>query len=141
MRYHRARRTGCGAILAATLTVVAVLAAAPWLAAAQQPPQCQTTAYIENKTRRLTGAVDVECNECIYWPIPMCHSAPYGNWGVDSNLQSRTNDDQFRGWKNLDGHGQWNSCTSTWIPRRVQQRSAAEAEGQPGRHPDRRLAP
>ncbi|HXG33909.1 MAG TPA: hypothetical protein VNJ11_11125, partial [Bryobacteraceae bacterium] len=43
---------------------------------------------------------------------PLCfHSAPFGNWGVDSNYGTRVDGDQFQGWHYGDGHHQWNSCT------------------------------
>lgn len=42
---------------------------------------------------------------------PFEHSVPFGNWGVDSIWGSRTNGDQFAGWKDENGQQQWNSCT------------------------------
>ena len=69
----------------------------------------------ENRNRTVAGAVNTECGPA--------HSAPFGNWGVDSNYGDRNNTDQFRGWLNLDGpptKQQWNSCTTNnenfWPP-------------------------
>lgn len=86
------------------------------LVEAQQPPTCQPTVYIDNQLRRLTGEVMVECgNECvIIFGLRICHSAPFGNWGVDSTFSRKTNKDQFRGWFPEHGHGQWNSCTEDY---------------------------
>ena len=58
--------------------------------------------------RIVDGAVNTECGAGI-------HSAPLGNWGVDSNYGNRSDRDQFRGWKWEDGprtKRQWNSCTT-----------------------------
>ena len=74
---------------------------------------CIVTVTGQNKNRKVDGALAVECgNECI---AGFCHSAPFGNWGVNSNYGGITDRDQFRGWKHLDGpytKRQWNSCTS-----------------------------
>ena len=70
----------------------------------------------QNRNRTVAGAVNVECGGD-------GHSAPFGNWGVDSNYGNRTDTDQFSGWKHLDGppaKKQWNSCTTQvakfWAP-------------------------
>ena len=69
---------------------------------------CVITLKGQNRSRTVAGAVNKECGEGF-------HSAPWGNWGVDSNYGNRTDTDQFRGWKHLDGPStkrQWNSCTT-----------------------------
>ena len=42
------------------------------------------------------------------------HSAPWGNWGVNSNLGTRLDTDQFQGWKQpcIQTKVEWNSCSS-----------------------------
>ena len=100
MHHHQVRR---GAALAALPAVIltALLASS---AEAQLIPTCRMDVILENQLRRVTGAVMVEC--------PGVHSAPFGNWGVESDYESRRNTDQFRGWKPHWGtKGEWNSCT------------------------------
>lgn len=107
MRYHSI--LGRGAIVAATLAV-ALLAPLSHLAEAQIS-QCHVNVFLENQIRRVRGTVRVEC-PCHF---RTCHTAPFGNWGVDTSLpSSRTDRDQFRGWKGPRSSvkGQWNSCTS-----------------------------
>jgi hypothetical protein len=45
------------------------------------------------------------------------HSAPWGNWGVNSNMGRRLDTDQFQGWR--QGCNQtkveWNSCSAAII--------------------------
>jgi hypothetical protein len=50
------------------------------------------------------------------------HSTPWGNWGVNSNVGTRLNTDQFKGWRQPCGQTkvEWNSCSS-----RSRYRSAA----------------
>ena len=87
MEHHH--RTCRGTVLAVIITLAAALAAPP---AAQWPvPACQVTVSLENQLRRVTGTVMEEC--------PGIHSAPWGNWGVESDYDSRKDKDQFRGWK------------------------------------------
>lgn len=69
---------------------------------------CRVVVYVETLNRRVWGPVTAECG----W----FHPGPWGNWGVDSAYGSRTNGDQFAGWKYLDDHWQWNSCTTEWPP-------------------------
>ena len=75
---------------------------------------------VENRLRKLRGEVNVECgsadpDECFrVGGITICHSAPFGNWGVDSPWGNTENRDQFLGWWPDDGHHQWNSCTSLY---------------------------
>lgn len=42
------------------------------------------------------------------------HSAPWGNWGVNSNVGKRLDTDQFKGWHNPCSQTkvEWNSCSS-----------------------------
>lgn len=103
---------GRGAIVAVTLAV-ALLAPLSDLAEAQLS-QCHVNVFVENQVRRVRGTVAVECG-CFFRQF--CHSAPWGNWGVDTSLpSSRTNRDQFRGWygRTSDIKGQWNSCTAQY---------------------------
>ena len=69
---------------------------------------CDTDVLFHNKERRVPGPVNTECGS------GPGHSAPWGNWGVDSNFGSRIDGFQFAGWRS---HGsdpwlQWNSCTT-----------------------------
>lgn len=66
---------------------------------------CYKKSEFYNKERLLTGAVNEECGGG--W-----HSAPFGNWGVDSPHGGRYDGYQFPGWKISDGWFQWNSCTT-----------------------------
>lgn len=55
-----------------------------------------------NKNRYVFGNVHTECE----WP-----RAPFGNWGVDSLHDGRSDTNQFMGWADTEGHLEWNSCT------------------------------
>lgn len=113
MRRHGVRHGVVLATAFATTLLIAPLTPQP--VTAQHASFCRTEKALENRLRRVRGRIMVECgNECPVWPLPFCHSAPFGNWGVDSKFGPTTNRDQFRGWKNLDGHGQWNSCTANY---------------------------
>ncbi len=70
---------------------------------------CVILQSLENQARKVYGAVNAECSGS--W-----HSEPYGNWGVDSNFQSRIDRDQFMGWVHDDGHMEWNSCSREFPP-------------------------
>ncbi len=64
----------------------------------------------QNRYRKVAGMVNVECG----YPNEI-HTAPWGNWGVQSNYGNIKDTDQFRGWKHIDGPRtklQWNSCTT-----------------------------
>lgn len=102
MRHHRIRSVAATAVILA----IAIFALFGHLAEAQQPPQCRPIVKLESQLRRVTGSVMAECAGGI-------HSAPFGNWGVETSLPSRRNNrDQFRGWNPRTGiEGQWNSCT------------------------------
>ncbi len=105
---HRTRR---GAVLVATtiLTVgFGLIDTRPVHA------DCKIDISLQNRLRRVRGQVNVECgDEC--WPSwPFCHTAPYGNWGVNSNYGPRMDTDQFHGWKPHGSQRQWNSCTGSY---------------------------
>ena len=55
-----------------------------------------------NGQRTVQGTVQEECSL----------NGPWGNWGVTSNTGWVSDSNQFMGWKPLDGHYQWNSCTN-----------------------------
>ena len=83
---------------------------------------CVVTITGQNKNRTIDGAVNVECGDECYGP-GLCHTAPFGNWGVYSNYGDITDTDQFKGWKVPpfpDSKEQWNSCTTSvaeyWSP-------------------------
>ena len=70
-------------------------------------PTAPLTVY-QSVATPVDGAVNTECGAGV-------HSAPFGNWSVDSNYGNRNDTDQFRGWKWEDGRTtkrQWNSCTT-----------------------------
>jgi hypothetical protein len=56
-----------------------------------------------NGQRAVQGTVHTECSFV---------NGPWGNWGVTSNVGWASDGDQFMGWKRLDRHYQWNSCTN-----------------------------
>lgn len=67
---------------------------------------CRIEYRLVNKNRQIAGhLLSAECPGSI-------HSAPFGNWGVESNHDVRRNSRQFDGWKLIDNLYQWNSCTS-----------------------------
>jgi len=105
---------------AALAALGAALVPAPPDAEAQyQETYCRIDTTLENRTRRVTGSVMVECGgECPLPPPFTCHTAPFGNWGVDSKYGGRTNRHQFAGWKQEPGFYshlfQWNSCTDQY---------------------------
>ena len=72
-------------------------------------PACRKTHEFYNNYRELDGTLNVECG------FPSWHSAPFGNWGVDSPYGTRYDGFQFPGWKVTGGDDwyQWNSCTTT----------------------------
>ena len=71
---------------------------------------CAVTLEGQNRNRTVAGAVNVECG---FDTEP--HTAPFGNWGVNSFYGRKKDTDQFRGWKHEDGPStkrHWNSCTT-----------------------------
>ena len=77
--------------------------------AAQPRAACELRLEFQNRRRRIHGDVNVECGGD-------GHSAPYGNWGVDSRLSGRYDGWQFAGWKDplLHDWREWNSCTGKY---------------------------
>ena len=77
--------------------------------------QCYLPFVWENKDRHVDGVVNQECGSCPPWS----HTAPWGNWGVNSVTGSRTNGTQFMGWQSGPVPDcnewlykkEWNSCT------------------------------
>ena len=67
---------------------------------------CRVILDFLNQKRRVTGAIDAEC------PGVTLHSAPFGNWGVNSNYGWLRDENEFAGWeRDSDGTRHWNSCT------------------------------
>lgn len=111
MRHHRICRVAALAAISAIIVLIAPLTPRP-IEAQGHGGYCRADWSVETRLRRLTGRVMVECgDECV---LLWCHSAPFGNWGVDSMFSERQNSDQFKGWKPIDGHRQWNSCTAQY---------------------------
>lgn len=73
--------------------------------------KCKVMYELRNKNRLVTNSnLTQECGglqDCF-------HSAPWGNWGVDVENVSRSDNHQFDGWKPMENgtQFQWNSCTS-----------------------------
>lgn len=93
--------------------MVAVLLVPPGeLRVYAQEAYCREDVELQNKTRRVTGQVNVECgDECF---LGICHTAPFGNWGVTSAHMGRVDGGQFAGWKPHGSQRHWNSCTSLY---------------------------
>lgn len=107
------REGWCFGPIAASLVILSI----PWAGQAQV---CRLSVAGLNQSRRITGAIHVEC------PNDIVHSAPFGNWGVTSNFGQRGDSHQFDGWCHnavtcdnagacrtscTDGWYEWNSCT------------------------------
>ena len=95
------------------LTSLLVLASDSLSAQSTDEETCIFAVEGQNRNRTVAGTINTECG----WvtPPPFEHDPPFGNWGVDSNYGTRSDTDQFRGWKHLDGPFgklQWNSCTT-----------------------------
>ncbi len=77
---------------------------------------CVVHFYMENRDRYCyADNLYAECgDECWgFYPI-FCHSPPWGNWGVVSNVRNKYDGNQFQGWYWDDGWYQWNSCTNKY---------------------------
>lgn len=92
------------------MVAVGVLVFLGAYAASAYAAQCRVTVRLQNDTRRVPGPVNVECGTGTEY----MHSAPYGNWGVDSSHGRKRDGYQFSGWYRDDDWYQWNSCTSTY---------------------------
>lgn len=97
-----------------TLLAVAFLSIFPQKIPSSEEPgtyYCVVSFLMENKDRYCYGPLSVECRDEVHIP-------PWGNWGVDSNLASKWDGNQFQGWKYAEGHIEWNSCTieDPWRP-------------------------
>jgi hypothetical protein len=92
----------------ATLVVLALGGLAIALPAAAQ--QCTVTLRMFNHNRYVYDS-DEECPGTI-------HSAPFGNWGVSSNVGTKVDGGQFQGWNGTCAAGakvEWNSCTNGYV--------------------------
>ena len=102
--------------------VFAALAALLAIGVSAQAQICEVRYTTKNQSRYVTGPVNEECG----WPDEL-HSAPFGNWGVDTEYSGRVDGHQFQGWcryrRLTDNNGQsdmycedswlqWHSCTS-----------------------------
>lgn len=115
MRHHRVCSGAALVTVFAVTVLIAPLTPRPVEAQGNGGDLCGMDWSVETRLRRLTGRVMVECgDECF---LGFCHSAPFGNWGVDSVFNERHDGDQFKGWKLIDGHRQWNSCTGQYYTR------------------------
>ena len=109
IHHHSHSRPWPALVIAAVCTAVIVAAEilpiGPWISAAEanNGSRCGVSLGFYNKLRRVKGAIGVECGR---W-----HSAPWGNWGVESRYGGRRDSFQFAGWKLDGGLLQWNSCT------------------------------
>ena len=73
--------------------------------------RCHTFVNFYNVQRRVPGPVNTECNTV----REFMHTAPFGNWGVESPHGAKQDGHQFPGWKIEEDDlrwRQWNSCTS-----------------------------
>ncbi len=103
------------ALVAAVATaVLLILATTSFLEA--RGNRCYLGAHFYNKERKIgRGAyIREECSTM----LPDIHSAPFGNWGVNSAWGSRKDGNQFRGWEPNRRYTQrhWNSCTPQFPP-------------------------
>jgi len=117
-RHHvrTARWIGSTPVFVATVAaaVVLILATIDFLEA--RGSRCYLGAYFYNKDRKIgRGAYIREECDTNFWHW-LEHSAPFGNWGVNSKWGSRRDANQFRGWKRSGRQRQWNSCTPQHRP-------------------------
>ena len=74
---------------------------------------CYWYAVMENKDRYCyADDENILRAECEWWH----EDKPWGNWGVDSNIEPRCDGFQFEGWRWIDGKNQWNGCTDEYPP-------------------------
>lgn len=74
--------------------------------------RCYTFWTFRNVSREVAGPVNTECGTGREW----MHSAPFGNWGVESRHSGTWDGFQFAGWEAEEDPPwfQWNSCTSRY---------------------------
>jgi hypothetical protein len=72
----------------------------------QAQPACVIDLSLVNHNRYVYDSTE-ECG----W---FFHTSPWGNWGVNSNVGTRLNTDQFQGWRQPCSQTkvEWNSCTN-----------------------------
>lgn len=87
--------------------LVIVCLAEPWVLACPSPPKCFMQFKLHNRERLVTAAWLQ--NEC---PGDFPHTAPFGNWAVDSGWGAPKDGKQFQGWKASFFQRHWNACTS-----------------------------
>lgn len=101
---------------ATSILVISVLCVTQALLAQHQPKDyCQFTyyGYTSNRVIAPNSVITAECGGD-------GHSAPYGNWGVNSIYGPVKDANQFPGWKpgtawaSGDSIWQWNSCTTSY---------------------------
>lgn len=73
--------------------------------AALAQPRCVINVNLVNHNRYVYQSAE-ECGRFF-------HSAPWGNWGVNSNVGTRRDTDQFKGWRQpcAETKVEWNSCS------------------------------
>ena len=78
---------------------------------AQAQPRCVIRVELVNHNRYAYHTAE-ECEGGF-------HTAPWGNWGVNSNVGRRTDTDQFKGWKQncSETKVEWNSCSARLLYR------------------------
>lgn len=91
--------------LVVMILILSLAVTHPTLAGAK----CKVEYHIFNKDRMVVNSnLWQECGgakDC-------GHSAPFGNWGVDSKYSTRGNKRQFDGWEPAGSQFHWNTCTS-----------------------------
>lgn len=108
------------------LLALGLSAAPPAYAQADETGTCEVQYSFENKDRYVYGPIDNECSS------GGVHSAPFGNWGVQTESSDKKDGRQFEGWcRNrilcdnnnrckrycTDSWYEWNSCTfHEWSP-------------------------
>jgi hypothetical protein len=74
--------------------------------AASAQPRCIINVNLVNHNRYVYQSAE-ECGRFF-------HTSPWGNWGVNSNVGTRRDTDQFKGWRQpcAQTKVEWNSCTT-----------------------------